>query len=145
MWRCERFPEFINSLCNNQLIDEVIIINNDVSKTPNIKFNDKIKQTELPSNIFVNPSWNLGVQFCKNDLVCLMNDDIEFDDSVFNFLKDKLTENIGIVGLDISMSDTSYDLKQIQERPFGFGALMFFHKKSYIKIPKELKIFFGDD
>lgn len=145
MWKCDKFPNFIDLLSGNSLISEIIIINNNISKTPNHKFHDKVILVDLPSNIFVNPSWNLGVQFCKNELVCLMNDDIQFEDSIFQFLINKINENIGIIGLDISMENIPYQLEEITSKPYGFGPLMFFHKKCYSKIPNGLRFFYGDD
>lgn len=145
MWKCDKFPQFVDSLCHSHLIDEIIIINNDGTKTPKHEFHSKIIFIDLPSNIFVNPAWNLGVQFCKNNLICLMNDDIQFDVSVFHFLNDRINEDMGVIGLDITMENLPYQLKEIRTRPHGFGSLMFFHKKSYTKIPRELKFFYGDD
>ena len=65
----------------------------------------------------------------------------------------------GIVGIDvasvikvdsfssknITFLDRKIDLKSIINRGWGFGIVMAAHKKSYYKIPENIRIWYGDD
>jgi len=145
MWKSKEFPHFINSICFSDLIGEVIIINNDISKTPNLPFHDKIVMVDMPTNIMVNPAWNLGFQMAKNDFLCILNDDIFFNLNTLNFVSDNLNDSIGMVGIDIGNTKCKLELVKVNEKEYGFACLFFIHKKCYHKIPKNLNIFYGDN
>ncbi len=139
----------MNKLIQSQSIGEIIIINNSLKP---IKFDSPKVVIHTPKeNLYVNPSWNLGVSIAKFDFICLCNDDIDFDISIFSFIyKNIYKKNIGIVGIDSSCYDLdklnkSIKLKSSFVRNYGFGTLMFFKKNKYYKIPDNLKIWCGDD
>lgn len=147
LWIPNYFLNTLYHLCNYSLIDEIIIIDNDKTKTPNslILKHPKIKLHTQESNIYVNPAWNLGVSLCKNEKICLLNDDMTFNFEIFDYLNDKLKESIGIIGIDMYGQDNSISLCPIETRIFGFGCIMFCHINSYYKIPEDLLVFYGDD
>lgn len=106
-------------------------------------------------NLFVNKSWNIGVELAKNDIVCLLNDDIEIN---FQTIKNNLDVinnlDFGIIGFDANKNlgtefNTNVDVFEFKEADFGttlgFGCMMFIRKENYIKIDERLRIFFGDD
>ena len=105
-------------------------------------------------NLGVNPSWNIGVELAKNNIVCLLNDDIEIN---FQTIKNNLDEinnlDFGIIGFDANKNlgtdfNTNVDKFEFKEadcRTLGFGCMMFIRKENYLKIDERLKIFFGDD
>lgn len=105
-------------------------------------------------NLFVNKSWNIGVQLAKNDIVCLLNDDIEIN---FQTIKNNIEAinnlDFGIIGFDANKNlgterndDTDiFEFKEAECRYLGFGCMMFIRKENYIKIDERLRIFFGDD
>jgi hypothetical protein len=105
-------------------------------------------------NLFVNKSWNIGVQIAKNDIVCLLNDDIEIN---FQTIKNNIEAinnlDFGIIGFDANKNlgterndDTDrFEFKEAECRYLGFGCMMFIRKENYIKIDERLRIFFGDD
>jgi hypothetical protein len=105
-------------------------------------------------NLFVNKSWNIGVELAKNNIVCLLNDDIEIN---FQTIKNNLDAinnlDFGIIGFDANKNlgtdfNTNVDVFEFKEaecRTLGFGCMMFIRKENYIKIDERLHIFFGDD
>jgi hypothetical protein len=105
-------------------------------------------------NLFVNKSWNIGVELAKNNIVCLLNDDIEIN---FQTIKHNLEAinnlDFGIIGFDSNRNlgtefNTNVDIFEFKEaecRYLGFGCMMFIRKENYIKIDERLRIFFGDD
>ena len=63
MWRYEPFVKFLTDLLDHDLVHEVIIINNDKPKTPELPDSPKLRLVDFGGNIYVNPSWNRGVRF----------------------------------------------------------------------------------
>lgn len=159
MWRCPELTlKQINVLEKNNFVNEIIIINNDKDRTPLNELSKfkKIKLLDQETNIGVNPAWNLGVKEAKNELLCIMNDDIIYDDRIFEKLVDKLYSGSGPFGLinsDISlgqppMTDKSINFIEYKNKQMCihcFGQLFFIHKSDWIDIPSELIINFGDD
>jgi hypothetical protein len=156
MWRvAHQFINFLRPLCDNPLVDEIIIINNDTTKTPKHGLsNPKINIVNFSENIYVNPAWNYGVSIAKNNKICLLNDDIMFDIRLFTKLENLITKNNGVFGLYPGDSNfyqepnttKNIDIeRQYKQRCMGFGCLMFLHKDNWRNIPDELKIFYGDD
>jgi FkbM family methyltransferase len=156
MWRvADQFVAFVNQLCEHPAVDEIIIINNDNTKTPSNLTHNKIKMYDFGRNIYVNPAWNFGVETSKNDRICIVNDDVVFDTAVFEKLQYQLTEKEGVFGLYPGVADfnqTPVTTKTIDIFPwipsnhtYGFGCLMFIHKKSWNPIPAGLDIYYGDN
>jgi hypothetical protein len=105
-------------------------------------------------NLFVNKSWNIGVDIARNNIVCLLNDDIEIN---FETIKHNLEAinnlDFGIIGFDanrnlgteFNTNVDAFEFKEAECRYLGFGCMMFVRKENYIKIDERLRIFFGDD
>lgn len=161
MWRGEGLKPLIEFAETSPYIGEVLVINNASDVTPawfEPKAYRKIRTYDPGCNIYVNPSWNLGVILAVSDKICLMNDDIEFDFSVFEFMNDKLGADVGPAGpiFPISLIDgpvrleTDSDLrwKHLIDLPgstaLGWGTLIFLNRKNWFPIPEQLKIFCGD-
>jgi glycosyltransferase involved in cell wall biosynthesis len=152
LWKCNVLYESINSFIDAEIEGaEFIIIDN-----ANSDFNDKdiicLKQKE---NIGVNPAWNLGVKTAKNDLVCLLNDDITFN---FKTLKTNLPTIVEMssecmIGFDANQNFSdilnedleTFHFKTAPCRTLGFGCMMILSKKNYIEIDERMKIYCGDD
>lgn len=163
MWRHTPFLETLKDLVNVACIDEIVIINNDVKNTPDadILKHEKIKMHNSETNLYVNPSWNLGARLAKNAKLAFFSDDVSVDLKVFDKVNDFLNDEVGMIGIlsrylddpsyDKFMTDGSIDIVYNYEPdadkrppPIGIGNLFFLNKKDWKNIPTELKIFHGE-
>lgn len=169
MWRSESFLDMLEMIVNCKHVDEIIIIDNEKESTPDheVLNNSKIVFYKSNSNLFVNPSWNLGAKLAKNDLLCFCQDDIVFDTRVFEKTISLYETNhdVGVVGSLVSYAhEESYEDKyyefyadgkidfvsnresDINKRPpsTGCGNLFFVKKCDWIHIPEKIKIFHGE-
>jgi hypothetical protein len=149
LWKSENIHKTIERFCEIEDDNaELIIINNSNLKYSNSDF--RVKNFKMPKNIYVNPSWNLGVHSAVNNKVCLVNDDILFDIKKFHyFALDSKAVAIGINNNNRCNADsTLYQLREIQDknaRPPGLGQLMLIEKQNWISLPDDMKIYYGDD
>lgn len=51
-------------------------------------------------NLFVNPSWNLGVAKAKTEIVALLNDDIILPENYCGDVASSMSSEMGIVGVN---------------------------------------------
>jgi hypothetical protein len=155
IWKGETINELLQKCYDSDLIGEVILINNSKENTKDFPKNDKLVYIEPEKNIFVNPSWNLGVRVAKNDNIVISNDDVLFDVNYFlKYLQqiDNLINGIGFVG----MASDNYTLENNLETPFmnpygvnkntgGWACLFAFKKNNWKDIPETIKIYYGDN
>lgn len=150
LWKSDYIFESIKSFKENKIDNaEFIIIDNGVTD-----FSDEeLRMLRPTQNIFVNPAWNWGVQVAKNDIVCLLNDDITLNfKTLFNNLEYIKKHNFGVIGLhgainiiqELNNDDDELKLIESSNRWNGFGCMMILKKQNYKLIPEELKIFWGD-
>jgi len=151
MWKSEILHRAIIEYKIMPEIDEIIIINNDPTFNIPTYFKDpKIKILTQTNNIYVNPSWNLGVSVSKNENIVILNDDIFIEKMgwVLGVLK-KHFKNYDLLGLDLKKSNKvdriEIESLKDEKRPNGFGTCMVLQKKNYTNIPEEIKIWYGDD
>jgi FkbM family methyltransferase len=155
MWRInDQFLPFVRQLCQHPAVGEVIIINNDNTKTPEGLSDFKIKMFDFGKNIYVNPAWNYGVDVSRYDRLCIVNDDVVFDLAVFERLQYLLSESTGLYGLCPGVSDFNQPpvtdgmidiIPWTGQHTYGYGSLFFLHKKSWSAIPEGLDLYFGDN
>lgn len=159
MWRCpELFERSLNNVVAHDLVDEVIIIDNDHAAAHNwpVLQNAKVRILVQETNIKVNPAWNLGVATSTNEFICLANDDIYFDNKLFDRIVPELRKpDAGVFGIisgeakfgHPELTDGSIDF--IEWSPgkiiHGFGQLMLLRRENWVPIIPELEIYFGDD
>jgi len=153
--------KLLDNLQIDNIVDEIIIIDNS-SKGFSQAFLSKYPKAKLiinKKNEFVNPCWNKGIKIAKNDYWALLNDDIIPPPNFCSGVLEILNPKIGIVGMDVDSvkdlcveevdnihySENKLIIEPAQERNYCFGIAMFGHKKSYYKIPKKIKVWFGDD
>lgn len=147
LWRSNRLKNLLNGLNNNESVNEIILIDNHPSgRNINEEEFSKLKIISSGKNEYVNPSWNKGVRNANSKFIALCNDDINFNVNIFNNIKPKNNE---LIGLDTSCyelkQDENFILEKIEKRCLGYGCLMFFKKEDYKPIPSNLKIWYGDD
>jgi hypothetical protein len=155
LWKSEKIHESKTQFLEADIPNSEFIVIDNAASDKNIVTVGKIITVETGHNIGVNPAWNLGVEIAKNNLICLLNDDITFN---FKTLKNNLTSlEVSsaecFVGFDANenFSDTlnedfdKFHFKKATCRTLGFGCMMIFSKKNYIHIDERMKIFCGDD
>lgn len=159
IWIGQRYLEMLPLYEANPLIEEVIVIDNDTTKTDQEIFKySKVMHLPQKGNIYVNPAWNLGVRVAKSDVLCFANDDLAID---LGFLEEGLkyvTSEFGMLGLDSKSirntdnvapltSELEHMVPKIEPiytiKPY-FATFFFLHRESYHDIPEEIKIYYGD-
>ena len=154
MWRYKPFVRFLTDLLDNEYVSEIIIINNDSTKTPSLPSSEKLRLVDSGKNLFVNPSWNLGVRLSKTENVIILNDDLIFDLKVFKRLSEIKDPNFGLACLcpgeefykQPKFKDGTIDIIKWEGWSlFGFGQLMFIKKSQFVNIPYQLQLYYGDD
>ena len=150
----ELLLNLIKSLEKDVNVNEIIVIDNSLKGLD--YSGNKLELIIPPSNMYVNPSWNLGVRSAKNDNVAILNDDITIPENFCSSVFEKMTEDMGIVGYNIDFVKETQDilpppksdkinLIEIKNRCLHWGIAIFFNKSNYNEIPNDLKIFYGDD
>ena len=80
LWKSPNIFKLIKSF--ELIIDsdaQLIIINNDVKENDYQPHDRRITVLKMQRNEYVNPSWELGVEYSLNNKVCIVNDDIIFE------------------------------------------------------------------
>ena len=154
MGRYEPFWQFLEDLCHFDVIDEILVIDNDKTKT--LRNNHpKVKWLGDGNNMGVNPAWNLGIAKARNECICVANDDIVFALQTFYRVQDALSDEKPLIGM--SAGDPIWKQPPITdgtiqvtpwitgESTHGFGCLWFIKKSWFVPIPENLKIYYGDN
>lgn len=158
MWRAPGvFLQALNNYIESDFVSEIIVINNDTSKTPNWLDlrHPKVWNIAEDPNTFVNPAWNKGMRLANNDKICIANDDIVFDKRLFAKIYDRVIPENGVHGIISGEAifnhppTTDGNIDFIAWKPWDnihcFGQLMFLHKDNWKPIIPGLDIYFGDD
>ena len=134
----------------NPYISRIHIIDNscgEFTQQYDIRNYFKVQVTTPVKNMYINPSWNYGVSRCNNNsIVGILNDDILFDDDVFEYIAYH-SEDMGILGMhNTNFGDTekNYEIVDIPQHCYGWGTAIFIEKRDWVLIPNELKLFYGD-
>lgn len=157
MWRSPYVGDLLVQLNQIECIREIILIDNDVSKSQDVSALKKVVHVLNPTNNYVSPSWNQGYELSKYENLCFLNDDIIIPDNVFSLVDSFLGPKIGLVGLlsdvyekilpDVSQLGRAEGIRLTlcTNRNFGYGCCIFMHRDNYKIIPEGLKIQYGDD
>jgi methyl coenzyme M reductase subunit D len=147
MWLSNKTPCLLTELDNSSLINEIILIDNNPEKiTCNISKFKKVNHVKNKNNIFVNPSWNLGVQLCKNTNIIITNDDLCIE-NIDRVLREILNHDYDLIGLDYKNLNKNSEVSvknKIGSMEKGFGCFFYIKKEKYIIIDNEIKIWYGD-
>ena len=150
----ELLNNLVKVLNEDESVSEIIVIDNSISGYS--YDSPKIRVIVPETNMFVNLSWNLGVKEAKEDIVALLNDDITIPKDFCKSVVEKMNSEMGIVGFHRDFVEniqeikeppklTDLTLEKAEGRCGYFGVAMFFYKSSYVDIPEEIKVFWGDD
>lgn len=152
MFKGKQVMSVINGLLEQEMIGELIIIDNSegVDIPYKILENPKITYLKELQNIYVNPSWNKGVGVAKYEKLLIVNDDVETDWSFVNTLDEYITSDRGMIGAGVSCWQYNNNTEDggvvpIGNRPNCYGCVFAIHKESYVPIPNDLLIHYGDD
>ena len=147
MWQGREGIETIRALNEIKSVGEIIVIDN----TPDeIHLDDfkKVVHIREGKNTYVNPAWNKGYRLAKFDKLLFVNDDVETDWSFVDKLEEYITEDRGMIGAGVTCwqgPHRSGGVAPIKNRPNCYGCVFAMHKNSYVEIPEDLKIHYGDD
>ena len=153
LWKSNRIGKLLFDLVKCEFVDEIILIDNGGKFFEYFEALDKLKLVQVDENMYVNPSWNLGVKIATNNQIALLNDDINFDPNIFGLINSDTLSNYGIIG----MGEGNYKDKIDEERgpyidvwkpginDWGWGCFIMFDKKYWIDIPENIKIWYGDN
>jgi glycosyltransferase involved in cell wall biosynthesis len=151
LFRSPRLKDLLTKLNECESVDEVILIDNARKYDEHLDKIPKVKVLTPHFNIYVNPAWNYGVQYSKNNSIALVNDDITFDTRIFERFDETELKSKGFIG----MSSENYK-EGVEYNPqlepwkgevvlHGWGCIIMFHKDHWNPIPEELKIWYGDN
>jgi hypothetical protein len=147
MWYCDLIYPLLDNLTASKLVGEIILIDNNKSARPSKVVNTKkIRIVEQEQNIFVNPAWNLGVELSNYPNICISNDDLVWDVNVLPYILENL--HLGIIGQSTSNYydvEEKLSIKEIVNRPWGWGCCFWLSKTNWVEIPSKLKVACGDD
>lgn len=143
----------IKSLDADKAVDEIILIDNSLQGFE--KNSEKLRVIIPETNLYVNPSWNLGVKLANNEIVALLNDDIIIPENFCGDVGAQITPETGIAGMGercIKELPEAYKIPpkgniKLEPAPYMdyyYGIAIFFYKDSYYEIPDEIKIVYGD-
>lgn len=138
--------DLIDLLQSSDLVSEIVLINN--SQAPILHASAKLRIHNPGENLFVNPSWNLGMELAQESTIGILNDDILFPVEVLDRIVRRVNRGAGLVGPATSCfrpPSGRFTMSVAYHRPKGFGVAMFFDRSHYFPIPPELKIWAGDD
>lgn len=150
----ETLYNLIDTLDLDPKVGEIIIIDNSLKGIEDIS--NKVMVITPKKNLYVNPSWNLGVKKAQYSKIGLLNDDIAISDDFCSQISNLIKPEMGILGMNQNFvkqidkipnnpKSTDLSIEPTNFRGFAYGIAMFFHKSSYSKIPDEMKITYGDD
>lgn len=156
MWKAPHLMKMLPLLENHSLIGEVLIIDNDTSKT-NEDIHKYSKVVHLPQkeNIYVNPAWNLGAKLASFEHLCFLSDDVIVDLRAFYKADEFMakTPDMGMLYIcpgyeeqeqpKVTTGEIEIESGPVTNR-YGYGAFFFVRKEDWNPIPEQFKIWFGD-
>jgi acetyltransferase-like isoleucine patch superfamily enzyme len=161
LWKSnlEKFYDTLQNFCEDDRVKEIILIDNDITFEHPIKSKilslSKLKYYPQEENIYVNPSWNLGVRKSIGVYIIHMNDDFYITSnhnitSLITSHHHHINKVVSIYGISTSCyieEPTSPEIiiTDNEGRGTGWGCFFIIARDKWVSIPHELKIWFGDD
>ena len=147
MWRSDRTISLLEAYDKCDAVNEILLIDNDPASAPDYSHIEKLNVIHSGRNIYVNPSWNLGVAVSSCEDVIISNDDISFPvEETLNFMLESTYDCVGVHPKGINNPEpVEMELTEGNHIGNGWGVLMFVKKSKYKPIPSYLKVWFGDN
>lgn len=146
MWRGDYLLEMLDKLIVSDSIEDIIIIDNDPTRTPQLPMSNKIKYIRNEKNIYTHASWEIGVLTAATNRLMFLSDDVRFDTSYIPRILEKLERGI-VIGAhpDAWNSNSPFEFKQLPSHVHSWAVLFFVRKEDWKPIPEGLKVWFGDN
>lgn len=146
--RAKELPELVELCAAHPRVLEVLVINN--APAPLAWGSPKVRVLQQAENIYVNPAWNLGARQALGRYLAILNDDITLDASVFDVVLPRLRRRTtGAIGIGASCLTATSDSRPYFSPAFirnpSFGIAMFLRRDTWVPIPEDMLIWFGDD
>ena len=165
LWLSESLISALTDYVNCDAIGSIFLIDNNHTNRPTdaILTHKKITIVSYGKNIYVNPAWNEGYTRSTANILCLLNDDITVESSIFSYMAALDFSEIDLVGVHLKMGKDNYHVAEhsdgidrlfklkvnrsmpIGGQAFAFGVCMFVKRSSYKSIPSLYQIWYGDD
>jgi len=157
MWRIKDTVQDLKHLEQCDFVGEIILINNSIKDTPSdfdVSSFSKIIEVRPPQNLYINPSWNLGIRMSKFDKIMIKSDDTFFDYKKALFaISRELNNEDSLIGTYLqhknfiikTTNETEVIFTEVSKRDIGFGCSMFLNKQSFVPINNKILIWYGDD
>lgn len=164
MWRSklDNFRDTLLEVNANGDVKEIILIDNDPGISEDTKQSvlagiTKLLHLRMIENIYVNPAWNIGADIATEKFLVFLNDDVWCNPSINTiFAAHKAhSDHDGLFGFSTSCyvhrnPRTVTEFKDIEivnneGSGTGWGCMFFMKREQWVPIPKELKIWCGDD
>lgn len=146
MWLSSKVIEILRIFNSSDFVDEIILIDNNFNKASNLNDYKKVVHIKNETNLYVNPSWNLGVKLSRNENVIISNDDLVIK-NIDDILSHAPVNDYDLIGLDYKNINKGNGLvfrNSIINMEKGFGCFIITKKSKYVDIPEEIKIWYGD-
>lgn len=146
MWFSNKILNSIQVFNTSACVDEIIIIDNNSHSSLDLSTFSKVIHIKNENNLYVNPSWNLGVKLSKNENIIIANDDLVIK-NIDDILLHSDINDYDLIGLDykninkgngVVIKNSNINMEK------GFGCFIVTKKSKYINIPEEIKIWYGD-
>lgn len=151
LWKSKEITlQLLKGLSDSEYVSEIILIDNS-KNPPDLGFFKKIIHVKEYRNTYYCPAINKGFSLCSSNYICVSNDDVVIKDFMHHISLDFLSEEVGMLGLSGFVPNFKYDpkretkIKRAYTRGFGYACVYYIHRKSWIDIPKGLRIWYGDD
>ena len=128
LWKAKEFTDhLVDVLIEDESVGEIIIIDNapaDFSYD-----NEKVIMLRQEENLYVNLSWNLGIEESDYDKFIILNDDIIIPYNFVTQLEKWLTKDRGIIGIDapsvIKVADCSSENMTFLDREIALKSIVY--------------------
>lgn len=157
--RVDILSSLVECIEKDACVDEILVINNK-PESPLIFNNSKIRVITPSENLYVNPSWNLGIKEIRNENFLLLNDDLMvgenfcgriINSTIFNSPNTGLIgmKNSNLIHFDIdcvfSDAEPEFDVLENHLGTGDWGVSIFGRKENYYEIPNDIRIIYGDN
>lgn len=158
----EILKHLLDVLNSDSAVGEIILIDNS-RKGYDTKNLNKVRLITPKKNLYVNPSWNLGISMAQYDYFGILNDDLIIPTNLCEKILEKFKNKyLGLTGLgnsiqnvekapinfcekNTSIESLDFDILEQRTDVTYWGSAIFGKKQDYYKIPTNIKIWCGDD